>query len=105
MSRYLQAHTRYASGASPAPRWEEASQTHPFLNFKKKGVWGEAPSPKWVWATAHLRSKPSATQLLVRGPGDRVIELDLLFLASLQLEIPGEDTAFVLDILAAWPCA
>ena len=36
------AFTRYASGASPTPRWEETSQTHPFLILKlKKMGFGE----------------------------------------------------------------
>ena len=41
MRSLILAQTRFANGLPPKPAWEEASQTHPFLHFKKKGVWGK----------------------------------------------------------------
>lgn len=49
------AHIRFASGASPAPRWRDARQTTRFLKFQNGGGLGET-SPKRVWAAARSRS-------------------------------------------------
>ena len=40
------------------PAWEETSQAHPFLNFKKEGVRGKlSPFREWVWAIALSRQR------------------------------------------------